>query len=341
MSESNKIQSVEKKIIVYCPIFNEERYLEKLIKSVLTQTYSNFTFLISDNHSTDSSAEIIQSSADKRLVFVRPPEHYSALNHFKWLNKLISEKYHGYEYSAFVGGHDIWDKNYLSTLASELNTNSECILAYADTFEISETDQVIKKYPINISTKDIPIPLRPIYILNGLTHNITFGGVWRENIRRKIFETSIVCGALDHLLIARASLYGDILHVPGTTIRLRRVDGAGELNVYYKKHLGLLKDNSLNGVLDFKKQLAFAIAIQNEAVIGFPFYEHNAIRESLILSIFNTYLARYIGLLTHFEKGPDYFFSSAEVKEILKLNGQAADIVVKYLEKECEAIEKL
>ena len=41
-------------ISVVMPVYNNEKYLDTAIKSVLNQTYSNFEFIIIDDGSTDS-----------------------------------------------------------------------------------------------------------------------------------------------------------------------------------------------------------------------------------------------------------------------------------------------
>ena len=42
-------------------VYNREQFLEKNLKSILSQTYSNLEIIISDNASTDRSVEIINS----------------------------------------------------------------------------------------------------------------------------------------------------------------------------------------------------------------------------------------------------------------------------------------
>jgi glycosyltransferase involved in cell wall biosynthesis len=57
-------------VSVVMPVHNGERYLRESIESVLNQTYINFEFLIIENCSTDSSAEIIKSYKDPRIRLI-------------------------------------------------------------------------------------------------------------------------------------------------------------------------------------------------------------------------------------------------------------------------------
>lgn len=58
------------KITVLMPIYNAERYLREAIDSVLTQTYTNFQFLIVEHASTDSSCDIVRSYNDSRICLL-------------------------------------------------------------------------------------------------------------------------------------------------------------------------------------------------------------------------------------------------------------------------------
>jgi len=54
------------------PIYNCELYLDEAIQSVLTQTYTNFEFIIINDGSTDETLNIIKaySNQDKRIVLI-------------------------------------------------------------------------------------------------------------------------------------------------------------------------------------------------------------------------------------------------------------------------------
>lgn len=49
------------------PVYNASAYLKEAIESILSQTYSNFEFIIIDDGSTDDSLQIIHSFTDKRI----------------------------------------------------------------------------------------------------------------------------------------------------------------------------------------------------------------------------------------------------------------------------------
>jgi glycosyltransferase involved in cell wall biosynthesis len=80
------------------PVYNGERYLAQALDALLAQTYQDFELIISDNASTDRTADICQEfvARDARVKYVRQrvnigagPNHNAVLTlargrFFKW-----------------------------------------------------------------------------------------------------------------------------------------------------------------------------------------------------------------------------------------------------------------
>ena len=57
-------------ISVVLPVYFGERYLRESVESILTQTYSNFEFIIFDDGSKDGSRKILESYSDSRIRLI-------------------------------------------------------------------------------------------------------------------------------------------------------------------------------------------------------------------------------------------------------------------------------
>jgi glycosyltransferase involved in cell wall biosynthesis len=76
-------------VSVVMPVYNGETYLQEAVESILNQTFTNFEFIIVDDGSTDSTAEILTTYAvlDSRI---RPVHNETNLGLIKTLNKGVA-----------------------------------------------------------------------------------------------------------------------------------------------------------------------------------------------------------------------------------------------------------
>ena len=58
------------KVSIIMPVYNTASFLKEAIESILSQTYSNFEFIIINDGSTDSSKSIIESFNDPRIKVI-------------------------------------------------------------------------------------------------------------------------------------------------------------------------------------------------------------------------------------------------------------------------------
>lgn len=59
------------KVSIILPVFNAEKFLQKSIQSILSQSYVNIELIIINDGSTDSSADIINKFNDERIVHLQ------------------------------------------------------------------------------------------------------------------------------------------------------------------------------------------------------------------------------------------------------------------------------
>lgn len=142
------IMSKERALIsVVVPVYNQEKYLEKCLLSILGQTYTNLEILIVDDASTDKSAQIIDQYArqDQRIRVKRNPEN-RGLSYTR--NAGIDEAKGGY--IGFVDSDDDIEPTFFETLYTLIQDNEADIAGCRY--------NVLKGYEDKKSIRDVTLP---------------------------------------------------------------------------------------------------------------------------------------------------------------------------------------
>lgn len=97
------------------PVYNGEASLEQALKSISSQSFRDYEVIISDNASTDNTAQICQEMAaiNPRIKYFRQENNIGAVANFKFvLDKAVGEYFH------WLAADDTRSDNFL-----ELNVN--------------------------------------------------------------------------------------------------------------------------------------------------------------------------------------------------------------------------
>jgi len=120
--------------------FNQARYLEATINSVLGQEYPRIEYIIVDGGSTDGSVDVIKKYADKLAWWVSEKDkgQTDAIN--KGFNRATGD------ILAWLNSDDTYNPGAISQAIKYLVENPEVGLVYADCNFIDEEDRIIGKF---------------------------------------------------------------------------------------------------------------------------------------------------------------------------------------------------
>jgi len=114
-------------VSVCIPTFNRRGYLTEAMESVLAQSFGDFELVISDNASTDDTAEAVLSFGDPRIRYFRNDRNIGAPAN--WLNAVANALG---RYCAIIGDDDRWAPTLLEQLVPPLDDNPDVDVAFSD-----------------------------------------------------------------------------------------------------------------------------------------------------------------------------------------------------------------
>ncbi len=125
------------KISIVTPSYNQARFLERSILSVLNQGYPNLEYIIIDGGSTDGSVDIIKRYESKIAYWVSEPDRGQA----NALNKGFIKA--SGEIIGWLNSDDMYCPGSLFHVARWFRAHPECDVYYGGLYLIDPSDQVI------------------------------------------------------------------------------------------------------------------------------------------------------------------------------------------------------
>lgn len=158
-------------VSIVTPSFNQARYLEAAIRSVLSQDDARIEYIVVDGDSADESAQIIQKYQGKLAWWVSEKDQgqTDAIN--KGFAHATGDIF------AWLNSDDTYEPGAVSAAVRYLIEHPEVGMVYADCNYINEAGRVIGKFPA--AQTDLP-RLRRGYVHIPQQTMFFRAGLWRE-----------------------------------------------------------------------------------------------------------------------------------------------------------------
>ena len=201
--------SAAPRLSIGLPVYNGEKKLTETLEALLGQSYGDFELIISDNASTDSTADICHSygKQDSRIRYIRQPRNIGRAP-----TTTSSSGRPGANCSSGSSGDDLYARELLKRCVAVLDENPQVVLAHAWEGVIDESGAVVSlvEYPVRSDAPRAPDRFRSM-LFDGWGDD-SYGIVRIEVLRRTPLHGSYHLA--DRTFTTELALHGPFYQVP-------------------------------------------------------------------------------------------------------------------------------
>jgi glycosyltransferase involved in cell wall biosynthesis len=191
------------------PVYNGGDYLAESIETLLGQSYSDFELIISDNASTDGTADVCDQyrRQDSRIRYFRQPRNLGLVpNHNFTVAQARGELF------KWAAADDVYHRDLLKLCVEALDAMPEIVLAHSWSAIMDSRGDLIEKVEYQLDTAAAS-PARRFRSLLTVDSGDDDGGVIRMSVLRRIAPLGSHHHS-DRTIVAELALQGPFYMVP-------------------------------------------------------------------------------------------------------------------------------
>lgn len=123
------------RVSIGVPAYNQGMYLAETLDSLLNQTVPPDEIVVSDNHSTDQTAEILRRY-EGRVRVIHPPEHLSMTAHWNFVVENL-----GGEWFSLLSSDDVAEPDFVRNMSRAVACHRNAVLVRGGWLTISPSGQ--------------------------------------------------------------------------------------------------------------------------------------------------------------------------------------------------------
>lgn len=233
--DENSGGTVPPLVSIGMPVYNGERFLREAVQSLLAQSFSDFELIISDNASTDGTADLCKElvAGDPRIIYYRQARNIGGAANFNFLLAKARGKY--FKWAAC---DDVCRPSLLQACVDVLEHEPGAILSFARVDKIGEGGEDLGSFTAGLGVRGESPPARfarQLRMPGWAVPTQVYAMMPTANLRR--------AGGLggypgsDLVLFAALSLEGEFVELPDV-LAFRRIH-AQNSDILYKSDVDL------------------------------------------------------------------------------------------------------
>ncbi len=192
-------------VSIALPVYNGEKYIEKVLASLLAQDYGNLELIISDNFSTDQTFAICQRYAqkDKRIVLSRNATNIGVVKNYHAALNLARGPFF-----MWTAVDDYWFPSFVSALVEELQKHPQAQVAMCAFERTLEDGKVYDA--VRFLGKDNPNDKSYFHLIKYMTSNKKYNlfqyGLFRTDFLKKAMKVCYDMPSWDRIFMCQVAL---------------------------------------------------------------------------------------------------------------------------------------
>jgi glycosyltransferase involved in cell wall biosynthesis len=192
------------------PVYNGERFLSQALESLLGQSYTDFELIVSDNASTDGTADVCRHYAeqDPRVRYIRQARNIGlSANHDYVVDEARGELF------KCAAHDDLYGRELIEQCVDALDADPDAVLAHSWSAMINESGTILGTLGRGVPMDSLRAPDRFRNVLFGGCHDYEYGVIRTGSLRRMMRRGSYLHA--DRMFNAELALHGRFHQVPG------------------------------------------------------------------------------------------------------------------------------
>jgi len=164
------------RLSVGVPVYNHGKYIKQTILSLLNQEVAPYEIVVSNNHSTDETQDVLKEF-EGRIRIITPPDHLPLFQHFNFLISQLSG-----DWVALMGADDIAKPNWAKVLSSGIGVSKNTVMVRSGLEFIDGAGDVVNRHYLLSLRKITPPPKTFREGLLGPKSNLYFCAFKKETL---------------------------------------------------------------------------------------------------------------------------------------------------------------
>ena len=210
------------KVNILIPTYNQDKYIQKAVRSALSQSYHNLKVIVSDDQSTDNTEEVLRPFySDSRFTYTKTPQRLGMIGNYRHMLYQLADG----DWAINLDGDDYFTSDFVGNFVSEIKQHSNIKWIMGGQQHVDEQGQLLHRFP-TFSLKDKAAFLQydedskfallsgKKYVLNYLVNNWFFAHsstFYHVESAKQVRYYQAKTNNSDELSILKLALQGDVL----------------------------------------------------------------------------------------------------------------------------------